>query len=366
MKKKCGDLGGLFWISLQSDKLQKVNFKMGLMQRVIKPKNQKSKRALEAREPKAIENTKTVLFVRGSKASDTVVKVLKDIQALKKPHVAPEFYGRKNDILPFEDASKLEIFCKKNDSSLFLFGNHNKKRPHNLIIGRTFDGHLLDMVEMGILDTDDPESFKLLSDFDTSIDMGTKPCLLFSGVAFEQDETMKRVQNLLVDFFRGPVVTNIRLAGIQHALQFTAVEEEISGVKRFKILFRSYKINLKKSGTQLPRAELEEIGPRMNLVIRRTHLASSDLFKTACKQVKNIQKVKKVKNITEDGLGTQHGRVHVPAQNIGTLQTRKMKGFKETPEERKLKQLDKIKQKQVKAEKVRKANVEAVFGADDE
>ena len=33
---------------------------MGVLQRVVKPRNQKSKKALEEREPKAIENTKIV------------------------------------------------------------------------------------------------------------------------------------------------------------------------------------------------------------------------------------------------------------------------------------------------------------------
>ena len=69
--------------------------------------------------------------------------------------------------------------------------------------------------------------------------------------------------------------------------QFTAVEEEVSGVgKRHKVLMRSYKILMKKSGTKLPRIELEEMGPRADLAIRRTHLASEDLFKSACKQVR--------------------------------------------------------------------------------
>ena len=49
---------------------------------------------------------------------------------------------------------------------------------------------------------------------------------------------------------------------------------------------RSYKIVLKKSGTRIPRVELEEMGPRMDLVLRRSHLASDDLFDSACKQVK--------------------------------------------------------------------------------
>ena len=47
---------------------------MGVLTRVKKPKNQRSKRALEEREPKAIENTKTALFVRGSTCSDLVLR----------------------------------------------------------------------------------------------------------------------------------------------------------------------------------------------------------------------------------------------------------------------------------------------------
>ena len=43
------------------------------------------------------------------------------------------------------------------------------------------------------------------------------------------------------------------------------------------------RILLKKSGHPTPRVELDEIGPSLDLVLRRTHLASSDLYKEACK-----------------------------------------------------------------------------------
>ena len=50
---------------------------MGVLKRVQKTKTQKGKRALEEREPKAVENTKTALFVRGTNCSDRVMKCMK-------------------------------------------------------------------------------------------------------------------------------------------------------------------------------------------------------------------------------------------------------------------------------------------------
>ena len=47
-------------------------------------------------------------------------------------------------------------------------------------------------------------------------------------------------------------------------------------------------IIIKKSGTRIPMLELEKIGPSIDWVLRRSQLASDDLFKTACKQVGEI------------------------------------------------------------------------------
>lgn len=44
---------------------------------------------------------------------------------------------------------------------------------------------------------------------------------------------------------------------------------------------------------------------------------------------------KKKKNISLDGLGTKHGRIHIKKQTIN-LQTRKMKGLKKTKAEKKV------------------------------
>lgn len=346
---------------------------MGVIQRVVKPRTKKAKRALLAKEPKTVEDAKTALFIRGPKASDTVMTALRDLHALKKPHVAPEFYGRKpkgddQGVRPFEDSSKVEHFCSKQGSSLFMVGSHSKKRPHNLVLGRIFDGRVLDMVEFGL----DQETFMPLASFaGDKVALGTKPCLAFSGSTFESDLTGQRVRNLLCDFFVGGKAENVRLAGIEHLIQFTAVpwnkQQHPLGndCALDRVLVRSYRIARNGSGgNSAARVELVEIGPRMDLKLRRTHLASDDHFKSACKQPKFAAKVRKVKNVETDALGNTLGRVHIPPQKIGTIQTRKMKGLKETPEEKKLKQLEALKGKREEEESLRKAKVEAVFASD--
>ena len=91
-----------------------------------------------------------------------------------------------------------------------------------------FDFHLLDMIEFGI------EGWKSLSDFKNSKVMtGVKPCLIFSGDIWHQNEEYTKCKNLLIDFFRGEEVEQVRLAGFEHVLSFTAADG--------KIYFRSFK-----------------------------------------------------------------------------------------------------------------------------
>jgi len=300
---------------------------MGVIKRVVKARTHRGKRELEKRGPKLIENTKQSILLRGTKCSEDVQKLLKDMVKLKKPNSV--FLSRKNDYKPFEAANEIETLCKRYDASLFAFGSHNKKRPKNLIIGRTFDYQVLDMVEFGV------ENFKGLDDFkNAKVAAGIKPCLLFAGEPFMSPSSdFFRIKNLLIDFFHGEEVTNIRLEGIEHAISFTAVDNQI--------YMRSYRITLLKSGEKTPYAELEEIGPSADLVLRRTKLASADLFKSSCKKPKEV-KVKKVKNISKDSFGSQLGRVHMPKQDLRRLPTRDMKGLKKTVAEKKVERANRV------------------------
>ena len=65
-----------------------------------------------------------------------------------------------------------------------------------------------------------------------------------------------------------------------------------------------------------------------------------------------------MKNKSEDVFGNKMGRIHIPAQEIKRVQTRKVKALKESKEEK----MEEIKKKKEKAENARQNAIEKVFG----
>lgn len=250
------------------------------------------------------EDEKQVAFIRGFTSNDIINRVMKAIHMLKKP--AGVTLNKKNIIKPFEDISPLEFICQKNDCPLFIFTSHSKKRPNNLIMGRTFDGHLLDMVEFGV------ESFKSIEEFGARVSVGMKPLLIFAGEPFETDFDMIRIKNLLNDFFLGPRPAGLRVKGIEHVIMFVA--------HGGKIYMRPYMIEQKKvPGHDRSEAVCHEMGPQLDLVVRRTKLADHDHFTKACKQKPKAPKSKKNKNIRTDEVGNVVGKIHIGRQNFDKM-----------------------------------------------
>ncbi|CAK7563484.1 MAG: rRNA-binding ribosome biosynthesis protein rpf2 [Sporothrix epigloea] len=334
------------------------------MLRQITPRNARSKRALEKRAPKNDENPKTCLFLRGTSASQILQDCLTDLHAMRAP-LAKKF-TKKNNVHPFEDPASLEFFSRKNDASLLLFGSSSKKRKHCLTLCRTFDFQMLDMLEMYV----DETSFTRIGQFagedgkKRSFPVGARPMLLFAGTPFyeggdgiegrrdglggvaprnpaaattDAGRKYAMAKSLLTDFFRGDSSPDkIDVEGLSHIIVITAPEggeggAGMSGEGEAAALpllhLRVYALRTKRSGQRLPRIELEEIGPRLDMRLGRFKEPDTELQKQAMRKPKSTESRTK-KNIETDGMGDKVGRVHPGKQEMSELQTRKMKGLK--------------------------------------
>jgi len=280
-----------------------------------KPRNMASKRAMLAREPKLVEGERSSLFMRGTSTSEQINAIVSDLHDLKKPNST--YFHRRNEKRPFEDETSVEFLCQKNEASFFSFASHSKKRPNNLILGRTFDYKIYDMYELGLINIKPTTSFKP-GKFPSLMN---RPCVLFQGDAFETDLKMARIKNLFLDMFSHNSPGKINLAGIEHAIVLTAQGEKVS--------FKHYRIDLKKSGGRVPRVECEEIGPSFEFEVRRERTPAPELEKAACRKPKQLVKQGKAKkNTQKNALGETLGRVHMQSQSFDDFQTRKVPGLK--------------------------------------
>jgi len=281
-----------------------------------KPKGAKQKgwvqRDMEEREPKQVEDPKSALIMKGLRTSNEISQLLTNLSMMKKPFAVA--YKKRNAIHPFEDATSLEFLTNKSNCSLFVHGSHSKKRPNNLTFGRVFDFNILDMIEVHV------EKFIPIEDFKgPAWNIGSKPGVIFQGQEFEHDENLKKFANYLLDFFRGPEVPKISLAGLDHVIVCTSLQD--------KVYFRHYSVVMKKSGTKIPRIELVEVGPRIDMAVLRVRTGASDLVTEAYTVPKTHNAVKH-KNITINELQDKLGTVHMERQDFHMAEGKKMKALK--------------------------------------
>jgi len=272
---------------------------------------------LKEREPQVVEDAKTALIMRGNKGSHDVSMLLQDLHRLRSP--LSQLYSRTHDIHPFEDPGKLEAACNKGDHGLFAFGSSSKKRPCRLILGRLFNSHLLDMQEFGV------ENFRGINSFPSlkrAPVIGSKPLLLFQGAGFETDERLKRVKSLMLDFFGGDTPAKVLLEGLEHVIVFTVTDEAVVGssVMEPKVHMRRFAVTYSKSGSKLPRCELQEAGPSFNMRLDRVKEADREQWKKAIKVPKEA-KPKKVKNIKTVETGNTRGTFHLGKQDFDQIHT---------------------------------------------
>jgi len=280
-------------------------------------KTKRGSRILKKREPQAVEDAKTALIMVGVKASHQVQMLLKDLHRIRTP--LSTLFTRKHEVHPFEDIARLETLCSKFDHGLFAFGSSSKKRPFRLILGRLFDKNLLDMQEFTIKDYKPIQSFHK-----PDCTLGSKPLVLFQGSSFETEDRMKRSKSLLLDFFSGPRPQQVMLQGIEQVVVCTAFDAAGGAPPAddpvIPISVRRFRMKMAKSGSRLPRVELEEIGPSFKMELDRSKDPDKERWKQAIKVPKEV-KVKKVKNISKDSVGKRRARIHMGKQDFDQIHT---------------------------------------------
>jgi ribosome production factor 2 len=279
-------------------------------------------RYLKTTTPQIIEPTKGVLLLQGVKASATMMTLLRELKAVQAPHA--KLLTKKNAISVFDDGQSLEFLLTKNDCALFGVATHNKKRPNNLILGRTFDHQILDMAELGVT------YYKSLNDYGGTIPkkrVGSKPLLLFVGDIWRQESDYEQLQNLLTDFYRGDVVDKLVAQGLDHLITFTAARDPNLSHGPVRVHQRTYFLQLKRgsaassgavvdnngSMTTTPQPYLQPCGPDLDFCLRRTQWADADLAKAARQQP---ARSKKRKNLSSNMFGETLGRLHLQKQSI--------------------------------------------------
>ena len=254
---------------------------------------------LENRQPKIIENPKKAIFIRGRNTSQLQRNVCEDLALYKRPYVIK--FNEKHEITPFDDESAFEGYCKTLDASLFCLMSHNKKRPHCLTFIRMYDGHVLDMEEMMVVE------YKPIKEFEgVKPPAATRLMYSFNGSEFETDQHLRMFKNMIVDFYRNEVNEKLVVDEITAMMVFTVVEN--------KVHMTVY--HVKAGSTSL---DMHEVGPRVVFVPGRNKFGAEDMREDAMQVPKQLLPPKKKKNVKTDVFGQKIGVVHAKTENLDDL-----------------------------------------------
>lgn len=179
----------------------------------------------------------------------------------------------------------------------------------------------------------DPTTYRSMSQFKGKKPaVGTRPLLNFSGTPFDSpvENEYTLAKSVLTDYFRGDSSPDaIDVEGLTYIISFAVEEDDVAGgVGKAPIRMRVYTLRTLRSGARLPRVEVDEVGPRLDLRPVRARHADEAMAKEALKKPRAPTEERTKKNIKTDALGDKVGRVHVGRQDLKNLQTRKMKGLK--------------------------------------
>ena len=215
-----------------------------------------------------------------------------------------------------------------------------------------YDYELLEMYEFGINNKtyQSIESFQSIIDYKSneknnkSFNFGSKPGILFQGESFQNDPLLKDIKLFFLDYFNGELMKKFNLITFDHIIVFTVINcDEINiskqnqyGINGIILLLRHYKIEYQSSSSsKLPFIHLKEIGPSIDLNLRRFEKGNDEIIKQS---MNNINKIKSIlnkkprqKNIYLDKmLKGKYGKIYIEQnqQNINKFKRKKIKALR--------------------------------------
>lgn len=292
-----------------------------------KPLNGKRKRGhvqrrQKAAAPQLIEEVKPLLLLRGVKPGKYGNEFLQNLKKLK-PN-SSVLLSRKNEVFPFDDPSFVERLCDSHNCGMFCLVSHSKKRPNNVILGRLFNGQLLDMFEFGI------NGFLTLKQVlkvnKLAKASGSDSIVLFQGDEWESSDTNRSLRLFLLDIFKPRHLKEVSLTNLDHVISLSLND----GILRFRSYFIGLKKNTaKKTVKQMmdascPQTVLKEMGPRIDFKMGRTKAAPTELMALAMKTTLVARK-RSNKNESTDKLNNKVGRIHMNTEDKQYFHSKKQK-----------------------------------------
>lgn len=109
-----------------------------------------------------------------------------------------------------------------------MFGNSQKKRPQDIILGRIFNSKVIDLVEFGATEH---QAIGLVKSFEYH----TKPVLIFQGDHFDYNDSLKKVKNIFIDFFSSQHYQEINILEMNRVIVFSATSETSIRMEQYEV-----------------------------------------------------------------------------------------------------------------------------------
>jgi len=184
----------------------------------------------------------------------------------------------------------------------------------NLVMGSLFNSKILDLFEFEVLNFINIEHFKK----DVKIDSGMKPIVIFQGDVFETDFQYDRMRKFFLDYFRIHDIEDVSVSELKRVMIISSGEDKEIKIRSYQVEGGINEYLVKES------VKLTEVGPSLNLKVRRIQLGTEEFYKLSLKQPRETNPRPK-KNIETNSLGEVRGRVHLQKQNLNAMHTKSYK-----------------------------------------